>query len=136
MNIYDMTCEFVRTNEYQYKCMVCGTTVSNFHGIDYPTLICKSKLSIYQPEDYGIRLSEIEPDTEENIESYRKIDDLKKCSIDEIEHRFAICASCEYYKNNTCEKCGCYLVRDQVYMNKLAWKDQECPLGKWKSSSR
>lgn len=133
MNLYDMTCDFIRINQYQFKCQWCGTTVSNFNDNDYPTLICKSKVATYSPEEHGIRLQDIDPGKSGIDTHAQKIDDLQKCSSEQIESRFAICASCEYYKNNSCEKCGCYLVRDQTYMNKLAWKNQECPIGKWKS---
>lgn len=134
MNIYDMTCEFIKVNNFQYKCRVCGTIVSSFDETEYPTLICAHKLSLYNPAEFGIKISHIENNTneKESVDAVQKIDDLKKCSVEEIEERFAICSSCEHYKNNTCEKCGCYLVRSQIYMNKLAWKDQECPIGKWK----
>lgn len=27
--------------------------------------------------------------------------------------------------------CGCNVNRKKVFLNKLAWADQECPLGKW-----
>jgi hypothetical protein len=29
--------------------------------------------------------------------------------------------------------CGCNLNKKQIFMNKLAWADQECPVGKWGS---
>ena len=135
MNLYDMTCDFIRMNDYQYKCRTCGTTIANFEGSGYPTMICYSKITQYNPEEYGIRITNIDQNDEPKIDpASQKIDDIKKCSIEEIENRFRICNSCEFYNNNTCEKCGCYLVRDQIYMNKLAWKDQSCPIGKWKAS--
>ena len=28
--------------------------------------------------------------------------------------------------------CGCNVNGKKVFLNKLAWADQECPLGKWK----
>lgn len=130
-----MTCDFIRMNDYQYKCRTCGTTIANFEGSDYPTLICYAKVNEYNPEEYGIRITHIDQNDEPKIDpASQKIEDLKKCSLEEIEQRFQVCNSCEFYKNNTCEKCGCYLVRDQVYMNKLAWKDQSCPIGKWGKS--
>jgi hypothetical protein len=134
MNLYDMMCDFIKINDYQYKCRTCGTTISHFEGSDYPTMMCHSKITEYNPVEYGIRITNIDQNDEPKINpESQKIDDLKKCSLQQIEDRFAVCNSCEFYKNNTCEKCGCYLVRDQIYMNKLAWKDQSCPIGKWKA---
>jgi hypothetical protein len=58
-----------------------------------------------------------------------------KCSIDKIKQRFEICStSCDMYnkQDSTCLMCGCNLSKKKVFLNKLAWADQECPLGKWK----
>lgn len=57
-----------------------------------------------------------------------------KCSIDKIRQRYAICiGGCEMYntKDSTCLVCGCNVNNKKVFLNKLAWADQECPLGKW-----
>ena len=54
-----------------------------------------------------------------------------RCSQEEIDARLAICDSCEYYENDTCLQCGCAISRDRVFGNKLAYKDKECPIGKW-----
>ncbi len=55
----------------------------------------------------------------------------KPCSQEQIDARLAICQGCEFYKNNSCLKCGCALSRDRNYMNKLYWADKSCPIGKW-----
>jgi hypothetical protein len=57
-----------------------------------------------------------------------------KCSKQEILERFAICSGgCDMYntKDSTCMVCGCNVNQKKVFLNKLAWADQECPLGKW-----
>ena len=63
------------------------------------------------------------------------------CSQAQIDERLAICRACEKFKPDTdrpdlgvCthSKCGCKVRREEKYLNKLAWADQECPLGKWK----
>jgi hypothetical protein len=28
-------------------------------------------------------------------------------------------------------ECGCNINNKKIFMNKLAWADQKCPLGKW-----
>jgi len=54
------------------------------------------------------------------------------CSDEQINERLQICNSCEYYKDNSCMLCGCVVIRDANYTNKLAHKDQACPIMKWK----
>lgn len=57
-----------------------------------------------------------------------------KSSTAEINYRFTICKQCEFYEpiNSQCLVCGCNLSDKKKFLNKLAWADQECPLGKWK----
>ena len=55
----------------------------------------------------------------------------KQCTQAQIDERLKICHGCEFYKNNTCLKCGCVLSREKTYMNKLLWADQKCPVEKW-----
>lgn len=58
-----------------------------------------------------------------------------KSSKEQILYRFDICSkACDMYnkKDQTCMMCGCYVNDKKIFLNKLAWADQECPLGKWK----
>lgn len=55
----------------------------------------------------------------------------QQCTQEQIDQRMSICQGCEFFQNNTCLQCGCALSRDKVYMNKLVWADQSCPIGKW-----
>lgn len=57
-----------------------------------------------------------------------------KATKQEIEQRFNICLDCSYYdsSNSSCLQCGCNVNNKKIFMNKLAWADQECPVGKWK----
>ena len=50
-----------------------------------------------------------------------------------IDTRHIICLSCSSYnkEDKECSECGCSLSRKKEFMNKLAWQDQRCPLGKW-----
>lgn len=63
---------------------------------------------------------------------------MKGCTQEQIDYRLAICKACELFIKKdesvgVCghEKCGCNLKNEQVFLNKLAWADQQCPLGKW-----
>jgi hypothetical protein len=51
-----------------------------------------------------------------------------------ILQRYTICNSCSSYdsKNKQCLECGCNISDKSIFLNKLAWADQSCPLGKWK----
>lgn len=53
------------------------------------------------------------------------------CSKEQIESRLAICHSCEYFKDNSCLMCGCVVVREKNFNNKLAHKGHSCPVNKW-----
>jgi hypothetical protein len=57
--------------------------------------------------------------------------DNNLCTNEQIDNRLSICNSCEYFKNNSCLLCGCTVIREANYKNKLAHKDQKCPAGKW-----
>lgn len=56
-----------------------------------------------------------------------------KSTQSEIDERYFICLSCEEFKKDKqeCGICGCAINRKKIFLNKLAWADQECPLNKW-----
>jgi hypothetical protein len=56
---------------------------------------------------------------------------INSASEEQINERMDICNSCEYYKNEACMLCGCRVVRNSVYQNKLADKSASCPDGRW-----
>lgn len=53
------------------------------------------------------------------------------CSEEDISHRLSICNACEHYQDNVCLLCGCAIVREKNYKNKLAQKSANCPDGRW-----
>lgn len=59
---------------------------------------------------------------------------LPKSGKQNIVYRYEICLACDKYnkKESTCNECGCNISDQNIFLNKLAWADQECPLGKWK----
>jgi hypothetical protein len=62
-----------------------------------------------------------------------------KCTTEQIHQRFAICTEpCDMYNSNdsTCMMCGCNVNNRRIFLNKLAWADQECPIGKWKKHTK
>lgn len=56
-----------------------------------------------------------------------------KSSQEEINHRYNICLNCDKFdaQYSLCNICGCNINQKKQFLNKLAWADQECPLGKW-----
>lgn len=50
-----------------------------------------------------------------------------------INIRYNLCQSCDMFdtKNSQCLACGCNINQKKIFMNKLAWLDQKCPLNKW-----
>lgn len=52
----------------------------------------------------------------------------------EVDRIFEICKGCEMYNGETCThpRCGCNISRDGgAFLNKLSWKSETCPIGKW-----
>lgn len=56
-----------------------------------------------------------------------------KCTQKQINERFIICSNCDRFDkvNNECMECGCNINNRKIFLNKLAWADQKCPLDKW-----
>jgi uncharacterized paraquat-inducible protein A len=56
-----------------------------------------------------------------------------KCTQQQIDTRYKICLLCDSFDsiNGQCKECGCNINNKKIFMNKLAWADQKCPLNKW-----
>lgn len=56
-----------------------------------------------------------------------------------MKQRLEICRACPLFKANgnevggvcTHSSCGCNIQDNLNYLNKIAWADQECPIGSW-----
>lgn len=61
---------------------------------------------------------------------------LPKSTQEEIDFRYSICLGCDQFNQvkSECYICGCNINQKRIFMNKLAWADQECPLHKWKKT--
>lgn len=111
-----------------YICTNCGRTVK------YPNFQRKCRKKVEKIE------GNIEPGILAKVVHFTKavtnhvVAGSPKCTQEEIDKRYEICKGCELFKNNTCthSSCGCQVTDSQIFRNKLAWADQECPLGKWK----
>jgi hypothetical protein len=126
----EILCSFkvLDINPKLFKCEYCG-------------IIVQSK-DLKRKYLCGVRIHNLSknPDNKLNIKLTNKettpaprqtIQSKNQCSQDNIDKRLSVCKTCEFYQNNTCMQCGCALSRDRVYMNKLYWPDQSCPIGKW-----
>ncbi|MES2789511.1 MAG: hypothetical protein V4719_07810 [Planctomycetota bacterium] len=58
-------------------------------------------------------------------------DGLRKCSQEQVNERLAICQNCPEFAGDRCGECGCHCNERRVFLNKLAWHSEVCPLGKW-----
>lgn len=58
---------------------------------------------------------------------------MPKSSQKEIDDRYSICYSCDMFDSNNsqCLVCGCNINKKKIFLNKLAWADQKCPINKW-----
>lgn len=116
----DIFCNLVKISDW-FECSKCGNRIQIMDSIsDPPQVPCRNPL--------------IGNNIPNNIYSFasKAMDEKNNlCSLQVIEHRHTICSSCEYYKNNTCEQCGCSIIRDRNYLNKIAIKNEKCPIGLW-----
>jgi hypothetical protein len=115
----DMFCVFIDTGEF-WECAKCGTKITIADQIDEaPLWPCRNPL--VQQEDKSQKI----------VEFMNEHNTKELCSEQVIDYRLSICQQCEHYQDNTCSQCGCLLIRDRNYLNKLANKNEECPVGKW-----
>lgn len=56
---------------------------------------------------------------------------MPMCTEEEVIRRHDICLGCEHYQNNSCTQCGCPVKRDKLFISKLSWAGESCPVGKW-----
>ena len=120
-----MFCDFISNGHNTYVCTKCGMQITVDDDIP-PIFPCNS-----------INLTSHEPNIVEKIKNFSKslADHAKNnftlASDSEIERRFKICESCEFFKNQSCSQCGCPINRTRNYVSKLSWDSEKCPVDKW-----
>lgn len=146
-----MYCNFEYTgNEFRnkkvYKCKDCGITL----GLEDPNIkiLCfkqqqkLSEITFQQLAQQPVMDMHVSDDIDlaqiaENdlIRRSRAKEDEDNpdnmCSNEEVSARLDICNKCEHYQDNACLLCGCKIVRDLNYQNKLAHRNASCPINKW-----
>lgn len=119
-----------------YKCEKCGLEA----GLEDPNtnILCFNQaLDAYKAEYAAIKSEQKNAENlyeEDIINSQRNdIENLQQdlAPKEEIERRMEICKKCEYYKDDSCMLCGCRVVREKNYQNKLANKNASCPDNRW-----
>jgi hypothetical protein len=136
-----MYCNFQETgkifnNKKVYKCSNCQLEL----GLDDPNInvLCfeqEMTLKRQLAQQYEENNKKAEAIIKEQQEKDNNVQDEDLCSKDQIDERMAICNKCEHYKDNACLLCGCRVVREHNYNNKLANKKASCPDGRWGSIS-
>ena len=143
----EMNCDLVLTGGYFngkpiYKCDYCGITLS----LEKPdtNMLCFKKMIDTKNtirKMHNAPSLDIDITTPQNLKDFIQDKIQEKslnpeiqhdmCSNEQISERLKVCSDCEHYNNEMCELCGCKIVREQNYMNKLAHKSASCPVDKW-----
>lgn len=123
-------CDFLGNGDGAYQCSKCGTTIYIPDPTqEPPALPCKQSLirsDSEAPVSFGQKILNFASAVAGHVSS-----GMPRCTEEQIIKRHDICRECEFFKDDTCGKCGCPLTRNQQFVSKLAWADQECPVGKW-----
>lgn len=120
-----MFCNFVPVDENLYVCTKCGLSVNIDDGAP-PIFPCSS-----------INLDTSEPGLGTKIKNFSQSffnhakNNFTLAKDEEIERRFKVCESCEYFMNQSCLQCGCPINRARNYVSKLSWDSEKCPIDKW-----
>ena len=126
---HNFLCEFVTNDNVTFQCKNCGLKVQIADDqTDPPVFPCKRPLLRKAGEEvtFAQKLKNFAKATAEHV-----INGMPMCTEEQIIARHNICLTCEFFKDDTCGKCGCPLIRNKQFVSKLAWADQECPVGKW-----
>lgn len=141
-----------------YKCSECGLTIAlenpdakiicfpyareifNHHIVENDGHPLNKDMIVNNKQEAHILIDKIK-DNDNIISSTKPLNVNKQkesdqdttllCTQEQIESRLAICKKCEYYKDDACLLCGCTIVREKNYKNKLANVYAHCPDGRW-----
>lgn len=130
MTYDDIFCKFLSDDGKRYQCSNCGLKITVHNDGDPPPIFpCSKPLNRDNNSD--------DPSFSQRVKNFAKsfVDHatagFPTCTDEQIIQRHNICTGCEFFKENTCSKCGCHLTRNKQFLSKLAWADQSCPIGKW-----
>lgn len=125
----NILCEFKTEDWLNFECINCGMRIrAEEPQNDMPIFVCSKPLHREENDapSFAKKLQNFAKATAQHVAA-----GMPMCSEEEIIQRHNICLGCEFFKEDTCTKCGCPLIRTKQFVSKLAWADQECPVGKW-----
>ena len=126
-----MFCEFIEIENNCFKCIKCDTIIEITDDFpEPPHLLCRSHMVLVNETEDSPSIASKAKHFMSSLYGHVK-NGLEMCPETIIEERYSICQSCEFFKDSTCQKCGCPLVRDRIFVSKLAWASEKCPIGKW-----
>lgn len=127
-----MFCEFIEIDNNKFKCIKCNTVIEVMDDfLEPPSLICRSSMVLMdQTEEDGPGIASKAKNFVSSLYGHIK-NGLELCPEHIIEQRYATCQQCDFFKDSTCQKCGCPLIRDRIFISKLAWASEKCPIGSW-----
>jgi len=129
--IPEIYCNFIPIDTDRYQCSKCETIIRTIDNYDYPPIfICKNSMKDNNQISFLEKVKNFAGAAIDHAAAGFPV-----CSDEQIKKRFSICQTCEFLTNNTCSKCGCPISRTKTFASKLAWADQECPIGKWKKEN-
>lgn len=115
-------CSFITKDWINFECINCGLKIRATEIQDsMPIFPCKGTyLKHDQSTDQYI---------DKMLDHFSHINDLAEKET--IQQRLAVCNSCEFFKDDTCTKCGCAMIRNKNFVGKILKKDSSCPENKW-----
>lgn len=130
-----MACKFIKYNEELEICDICGYIASKGS-------VREDCRYIFQEQYQG-------PDFLQKVKNFTRAvtghlaNGNPTVTEEQLKKRLEICKTCVLFKptgdgvGGTClhNSCGCSIKDTLEYMNKIAWADQECPVGKWGKES-
>lgn len=113
---------------YSLRCRVCGFNLFSPSPAESTYAPCGE---IEQPEP--LKMPSLAARALHFAEAVAKhaADGFAKRSQDEVETLLAICRECPAFDGSHCTDCGCNCNDKGTFLNKLAWRSEHCPRGKW-----
>ncbi len=120
----DIFCRFTQIESKIFRCIKCGVSIEILDNYsEAPVLLCSSSLNRDTTDNAAFSSAIMSLSDTKNSEELAD-DDL-------LIYRHNICTGCEFFNGSTCEKCGCPVSRVKAFANKLAIKNNRCPIDKW-----
>ena len=115
-------CVFTTHNWIDFECINCGLKITATEKqTSMPILPCRDILhKNNKSQDEFI---------DQMLDWFKDKPDL--ADKETVRNRLNICEGCEFFKNDTCTKCGCLMMRNKNFVGKVLKKDASCPESKW-----